>query len=236
MLLAGPRAALASTPLEFDHVEDGLVFLKGDAPKPITTGLHELRYLGSIRGTEAAAQPFFLFAGRPCVGCATDPAIYAIRPAGKTATFVTPGRILEPRSRALMLESRGFFGSCVPGMGEVLVMFQKERVDRKRKLQSSVFVAEATADDHLREKLLERKLPRLEDTLKRVRAKKCHELESRNRLMLNRPLDIASRRARHQPLPGVASTGLDDGTDSPDSDDESPRRNQTDVDFSPQGE
>ena len=157
-------------------------------PHPLKTGLVDVKYLGVIRPPEGA--PYFLLSAKPCKTCADEPAVFAVRPNDrKPTTFVYPGKILDPKSRALLLESRAFFGKCLPARGEVYVIFQQERVDRRSKLQASVLVEEA-AKDHLNETLLDRHTPRLQTTLQQVKRKLCHEVEGRNRLMLSRPLDL----------------------------------------------
>jgi hypothetical protein len=112
---------------------------------------------------------------------------------GRSTHFVYPGRILDPKTRATLLESRAFFGRCLAGRGELYAVFQRERVDRRRSLQSSLFVAEPAAD-LIHEELIERRLPRLSFTLKRVRAKQCVEIDGRSRMMLSKPLDLTPRR------------------------------------------
>lgn len=89
------------------------------------------------------------------------------------------------------MESRAFFGRCLATRAadeedDVYIVFQKERVDRHHGLQSSVFVANASAD-FLREKLIERGMPSLSRTLTLVKMKKCHEIPGRSRMMVLKP-------------------------------------------------
>jgi hypothetical protein len=119
-----------------------------------------------------------------------DRMVYVMGPDGAKPTgFVYPGKILEPKTRALLLDSRTFFGRCLPRRGDVLLIFQKEKIDRRSALQSSVLIAEVQ-NGKLDETFLERHLPSLSATLKFVKKKICHEIEGRNRLMLSQPLDL----------------------------------------------
>jgi hypothetical protein len=195
------RLAEASLPaVDFDRLEENIVFFKAPAgataPKSLKTELYDLKYLGVIRSSndQATASPYFLFIARPCKNCLQDTGIYAIRPTGgKPTAFVYPGKVYEPKSRALVLESRAFFGHCLSRQsGDQYIVFQKERVDRRKQLQSSVLIAEP-GSDHMNERLIERHLPRLQDTVRLVKSKSCHEIDGRNRLMLTRPLDINAR-------------------------------------------
>jgi hypothetical protein len=193
-LAYGLSALAAETPpFEFDRVDGDKIYFKGtgDVPKPYRPGWVELSYLGTL-SPGPGALPYFLFVGRQCRDCPHDKALVLVRPPVGSAvahltSFVYPGKIFDQRSRALGLESRGFFGKCIPGRKDVYVAFQKERVDRRNRLQSSVLVAEAD-DPHPREQLIERGMPRLETTLRQVRAKACTEIPGRNRIAAPIPL------------------------------------------------
>lgn len=196
-----PVAASISTQssLTFDHLEGSTLFFNSspDASgeqKPqkfLKTNLFDLNYLGVLKSNEG--EPYFLFSGRPCQNCLENRTIYAIRPSNpKPITFVYPGKIFEPRTRALVLESRAFFGKCLPHENDVLLVFQKEKVDRRSRMQSSVIKAEISKS-YLSERLIEKHLPSINTTLKLVRNKLCREIEGRNRIMLNKPLDLHPR-------------------------------------------
>lgn len=178
----------------FDHVDEAngtLVFGAPSGmtpPKPLKTDLFDVKYLGTIRPPEGA--PYFLVSAKPCKACQNEQAIFAVRPNDRKPTgFVYPGKIFDPKSRALLLESRAFFGKCIPSRGDLYIVFQQERVDRRSRLQSSVLVGEA-AKEHLDETLIDRNAPKLRTTLQQVKRKQCQEIEGRNRLMLSRPLDL----------------------------------------------
>jgi hypothetical protein len=158
-------------------------------PPRLKTGLFDLSYIGSLQ-SNAGGLPYFLIDAKPCESCQDERKIYVVRPNGaKPTSFVYPGKVFEPKSHALLLESRAFFGECLPRKGASYVVFQKEKIDRRRSLQTSVFIAEA-GKDYFDERLLERHLPSIATTLKLVKKKSCHEIPGRNRLMLSKPLDI----------------------------------------------
>jgi hypothetical protein len=200
VVLCGSIAALsARAAIDFEREENGVVHFKSNADepvKPIQTQLHELLYVGAIR-TESSA-PYFLFSGRTCADCIEDRGVHVIRPGkpgGIVTSFVYPGKILDPETKELQLESRAFFGNCLPGKGDVYVVFQKERLGKNGRMQTSVFIAEP-ADDYLQEKLIERKLPKIDDAIRRVRSKACHEINGRNRIMVSQPIDLRPRNKR----------------------------------------
>jgi hypothetical protein len=189
-------ATLADTP-QVDRIEGQTIYFKGDnAPKPLKTELYDLAYVGTLKplstpGTTEAT-PYFLFSGNPCPDCATEKALYLIRPVSKAqiTSFVYPGKVLDPKTHNVVLESRAFVGQCIAGTdgSDQYVVFQKERVDHKHghRIETSVFVAQASPD-YLREKLLERNFPRLIRTLAFVKAKRCSEIPGHSRVMPRKP-------------------------------------------------
>lgn len=207
--------------ISFDRMENGVIYFSGklkdgQSVPPLKTGLYDLTYLGTLKPDEANYYPYFLFSGRTCENCIQDKAIYAFRPTGgKPTTFVYPGKIFDSKSRALLIESRAFFGDCVRGRGEAYVVFQRERVDRRRALQPSVFIAEP-GPDYFSEQLLERHLPSVNETLRRVKRKTCREISGTNRIMLRKPLTTPDRR----------------NLDEDDDENDQPHENQTDRDMS----
>jgi hypothetical protein len=117
--------------------------------------------------------------------------------------------VLLPKNRELVLDSRAFFGRCIPGTGDVYLVHQREKVGKRRpRMLSSVYVAEV-GPIHLREKLFERGGPRLQTTLKQVKAKVCREIVGRNRVAEVHPLDGKYK-------------GMDPAADSTDDDDDEP--------------
>jgi len=213
-------ASFAAQPLiaavEIDRLEQSTLYFKAveglPVPPPLKTDLKEAKPLGAIYSTKHTF-PYFVLAGKNDQSSETQ--VFVLRPRAKASDpetithFVYPGKILDPKTRAVLLESRAFVGQCIyNNPNSLYVVYQRERVDRRHKLQASVFLAEY-GEDHLSERLLERGFPRISDTLKQVRAKVCREIEGQNRLMLRKPLDLTPRR------------GMDDSDDD-DDDDEKP--------------
>jgi hypothetical protein len=180
-------------PLVVDHVEKGTLFFKANAPgvvvpPPLKTDLYEIHPLAVLTGENT---PYVLFEARTCENCNQEATLYAIKTNGESpSSFVFPGRIIDPKSRAVVYESRAFYGHCVSNrVSDVYIVFQKERIDRRNRLQQSVLVAEPTTR-FMSDKLYETGLPRLSDTLKLVKAKRCSEVEGHNRMMSRRPIDL----------------------------------------------
>jgi hypothetical protein len=195
--------------IEFDRVEEGTLYFRTKTsnpnataaklapPKPLKSGLFELNYLGDLR--PPTGLPYFVFTGKPCLNCMEEQSVYILRPNAfeKPLSFVYPGKIFDPKTRAILLESRAFYGKCLPRHGDIYVIFQKEKVDRRSHLQTSVLIAEA-APEHLTETLLERHLPQIKTTLQFVKKKTCKEIEGRKRLMLRKPLDLHPKNVNDQ--------------------------------------
>ncbi len=181
--------------IDFDHLMDGTIYFRtSDSPphssdlKTYKTSLSDLNYLGALRPSEG--EPYFLFTGKQCENCQGDRKIYVVRPTSpKPTPFVYPGKIFEPRTKALVLESQAFFGKCLPHRGDILIIFQKEKVDRRPRLQSSVIIAEAT-QSYLAETLLERHLPSVQTALQFVKRKTCFKIEGRNRIMASKAIEL----------------------------------------------
>jgi len=205
-LSSAPSLVWSSAPVEtwpkgveFDRIDGSEVHFKApegvSKPKPLETKLSDLKHLGTIEA-EDGSPPYLLFSGRACQGCDLDRHVYAFRADGARSThFVYPGRILDPKSKSevVMLESRAFFGKCLSSQREAYVVFQRERIDRRRGMQTSVFVAEPSRD-HLNERLIERRMPSIKTALQQVKRKQCHEIEGRKRLMHAKAIDLTPRR------------------------------------------
>lgn len=195
--LSIPSSAWAKSVLDVDRIENTTIYFKasegGPTPTPLKTELTDLKYIGPLRplDSESGTPPYFLFSGRGCKNCQEDGAIYALRANGEKPTaFVHPGRLLDPKSKGLLMESRAFFGRCLWNQkDEVYVVFQKENVDRRHQMQPSVLIA-TPGGDHLNERLIERHLPRLQDTLRLVKSKVCKEIDGRNRVMNRQKLNL----------------------------------------------
>src|SRR5690606_18346983 len=113
------------------------------------------------------------------------------------------------------------------GDRDVYVVFQDEKVDRRRYLQSSVYVAEA-AKEIVREQLIERRPPRIKRTLARVRAKQCTEIKGRNRIMISERLDRTRRRA----AAAAAALEAAEAAEAAEAEqDDTPKENQTQAEL-----
>lgn len=205
LLLLTPPLLAAQTPQaerpEFERADGGTLFFKNQ--KPLKTALKEVKYLGFLNSAEGS--PYFVVSGRNCVDCLEDRAIFLVRQdGGKPHQFVQPGKILDPKTRAPLMESRAFFGQCLAGARDAYVVFQRELIEKKhhgrrrKSIEPSIFVAEPTQVG-LDEKLTELRsvgalAARQSHALAQVKKKQCFEIESRSRLMLSKPLDLKARR------------------------------------------
>jgi hypothetical protein len=228
-----PYQLQPEAPVVIDRVDGNTLYFKsttqGDAPKPLVLDmLSDIQAIGTLRPA-AGGSPYHLIRARPCKDCKQDPAIFIVQPGNpKMARFVEPGRILDNKTRAIVMEARAFYGHCVSSRaGDVFVMFQKEKVDRRRQPQQSVLVVEPTTEtieggklyDHLHETLLERGLPSITRTLHFVKSKVCKEIDGRHRVMSSRPVEVNLKRQKAE------------DNEEGDDDAESPRENQSDRDY-----
>jgi hypothetical protein len=170
-----------------ERVENGTLYFQGGIPS-LQTPLQDLNLLGILESSGAPERDpkalFLLASAKTCPGCGQDRAIYLQRlSGGKPVQFTHPGRIVDPKSGAVTLDSRAFYGRCLGGRGEVYVAFQKERIERRKKrarIENSVFIAEPTAE-LVREELLHKGFPSLSGVIQRVRQGSCWEVPSRHR-------------------------------------------------------
>lgn len=173
-------------------------------------GLFDIQPVGSLG-------KFPLVSAKPCKDCAHERALFLLPPtsperspaSSRYTLFVYPGKVTDPKKQQIVLDSRAFFGRCLASTDDVYIVFQKERVDKRKGPQSSVYIATPTLSSgmiRIEEKLLERKLPNLNHTLKRVKAKQCFEIPGRNRIALKKPLDVP-------PPPGSSDDANDEDED-----------------------
>jgi hypothetical protein len=175
-----------------------------ELPGALNTRLFDLKYLGTLPPAAGAKLPYVLVVGRPCDNCENQRGVYMMRVDGqKSSQFVFPGKILDPKTRALLYESRAFWGKCLP-QGEVgYIAYQKERVDRRRGMPMSVFIAKPGAQ-FIEERLIERRLPRIQDALHHVKRKECFEIAGSNRTMMSKKIDIIPKRGADPSLGDAA--------------------------------
>lgn len=145
------------------------------------TPLKETAVIGWLRPSVEATPYLLLSATAPD---ASERSLFIFRADGKLkpqrVTF--PGKLLDPKTREMVHESRAFFGRCLGDQQhDALVLFQHDRLDRKHKLHSSIYVAEASPN-LLTERLVERRLPSLSSIQLRIRSRQCAEISGRNRL------------------------------------------------------
>lgn len=212
--------------IDIDHIDGSTIYYKpiegaqgkpSRIPAPLDTKLFDIKYLGPM-SSEEGGLPYLLMSARPCSDCNEEKQIYAVRVDGARSThFVYPGKILDPKTRAVLFDARSFLGKCLPHGGQGYIVFQRERLDRRRSLQPSVFTASA-GKDFIEEKLIEHHLPGLNTTLAQVKRKQCSEIIGRNRLMLRKKMSLVPRRE-----------GKPDDDD--DEDEETTKENQTDQDL-----
>lgn len=173
---------------EISRVDDqGVVYfssasLAGD-PAPLHTGLFVEKSHGLLfprpEGETHRSLPFIVLTAKNCKNCTQSKSIFLVRADGKKKfEYTFPGSIKSQKSRRIIHDSRAFFGKCLSrNPNDVLVIFQKDRADRRRYLQHSVFVAQATPQG-LTEKLItpRRKRPKIKYTLRQVRKQACVEI------------------------------------------------------------
>lgn len=197
--------------------------------RSVRVPLFDLDYLGTLNAGEKSS-PWWVVKAKPCSNCSSEPFVWLIPSAAANSgnsirpfRFVSPGRVLDPKTRNVLLDSRSFYGNCLrEPSDDVYVVFQREKLDRKSRLWKSVYIAEP-AGTGIREKLIERRLPPLEVTLQKVRQKKCFEISTRNRMM-NRDI--------YRPYAASQSQLLDESAENID---DTPKENQTDAELpSPQ--
>lgn len=179
---------------------------KSSAPPPLgELGSPEL--VGVV--TSPKGRDYALIRARPCASCKESPRLTIVpapfegQSVGKATHWGLPGRVFGTKERAMVGESRVFFGQCLAGRAEGVVTFQREKVDRRRGLQTSVLVGEA-GEAYFSEEMLERRLPRLSDVLAAVKRGRCRELAAAPRTTPSRVTDL---------VPKLFSASADDKED-----------------------
>ena len=172
-------------------VPDGVL-----APTPLklsTLGIKESQLVGALDSGEKSP-PYLILTGSS--QSSAEKALFLVRADGliKPQRVTYPGRLLDPKTRELVYESRVFYGRCLMNQKyDALVAYQCEHMDRKRGLQSSVYIAEA-ALAMLDERLLERSLPSLKMIQMRIKSKQCIEISGRHRPFDAQFFSLRSRR------------------------------------------
>ena len=91
----------------------------------VTTGLHELNYIGQVRGTAKA--PWLVMSGRYCDECDALLALYVHSPGGGPmriehgeGALQYPGRLLDGETGEVYYSTRTFFGEVLDGVQGVI--------------------------------------------------------------------------------------------------------------------
>ena len=242
VFLVSGSCLAASAEVDLEKIEGGTLYFKEG--KPLSTPLHDVQFLGAVRSPEnQQPTPYLLVTAKPCSGCVEERSVYFLsRDGSRSFQFVHPGRIIDSKSRAVVLESRAFYGKCVPDWNEVYVVYQKDTVDKKKhgrrykSVEPSIFVAEPSKEG-IREKLSEvRSIGQLaakqKFTLARVKTKQCTEITGRDRMMLKKPLDLRPRRDTGDDVEdedAVAEAKADAPADSPAVVDKAPQEPGSDT-------
>jgi hypothetical protein len=156
---------------------------KGDS---VELEIFDLKILGQLKNPVTPDFIHYVGIGLGCAGCKDQKKIVLFRlKKYETPSYYTyPGKIFG-KDQSLLHSSRTFYGNCISGRPEGLFVFQQDRADRKRKLEQSVMVVEPSdlGVHKVTEKLIERRPPKIENTITKVRQKNCFEIESWTRKM-----------------------------------------------------
>ena len=156
--------------------------LPGDTPRPALqlSPLQDLLWIGWLNPSDGAT-PYLLVSGTsPKM---TERSLFIVDSSNKNPPqrITFPGKLLDPKTRELIHESRAFYGRCIPQQKhDAVILFQRDRHDRKHRLKTSVFIAEASPG-MLSERLVERRLPSIATVQKQIRSRKCTEISGKNR-------------------------------------------------------
>jgi len=177
--------------LEIDRADGGTLFFRtqaGASPSPLKTSLTDIQPLGLLKDPKGGIPYVLVTAPGVPEGAAASTSmsaarfegdermVYLMRADGARFTkFVHPGKVKSRESGETVLDSRAFFGQCLAGKGDVYVVHQREKVDRRRYLQVSVFIAEP-GPRGIQESLLTRRLPLLDHLVRRARKGTCTEI------------------------------------------------------------
>jgi hypothetical protein len=148
------------------------------APPPLKTDHRDITVLGFMTSKDGKFD-FVLLKGIPlvpCNNCTAAPTIGFYRIDGGYKTqFVFPGRVWDRNKGITLYKSQAFFGKCLDPEKDVYLAFQEDKVDRRRRNEHSVFIAEIE-QDHLEEKIISKRAPSLKTVLRNVKLKRCFEI------------------------------------------------------------
>jgi hypothetical protein len=148
------------------------------------TTLFDLRVIGQL--PVAGRQPYYVMAGRSCVDCGANIALYVHSPSdgpmrveAEQPRYPYPGREVFYDDGTPQYEARTFFGDCAATYPNAVIWYQRRRIDADQ-WQASVLVLQAGGDG-LRAVLLERDLPDVAEAVAAVRAGRCREIRGIDR-------------------------------------------------------
>jgi hypothetical protein len=147
----------------------------------LLTDLFDVRPVGQLR--RADGPPFLILAARGCTHCDINEAIYIVSPSSRPFVhptserrFALPGALVDRYTAdTVFMVSRMFFGSCLPGRGDLVVWFHRF-VDDSGIWRDTAFIAEPVLDSIV-SSFVPSPLPDSAEVLAAVASGTCHELK-----------------------------------------------------------
>lgn len=143
------------------------------------TTLFDLRVIGRL--PVEGRLPAYVMAGRSCVDCDANLALYVhspgdgpMRVGSEQPRYPYPGRELFYDDGTPQFEARAFFGDCAAAYPNAVIWYQRRRIEADQ-WRSSVLVVQAGADG-LRQVELDRNLPDVAEAVAAVGAGRCREI------------------------------------------------------------
>lgn len=189
-------AAKGDDSIRVDKVEGKTIYVAGKSAdfgllEPIKTKLEGLSLIGTLKSDllpnlkkgdhpKGVDLPFFLLSASECTNC-SNKFVFLFRADGRESRkLVFPGRIRDYRNNQLVFEARAFYGKCLSGSSDVYVIFQNEKIKRRRFLQPSVYVFQPL-NGRMEEKMVVSGRPGIHQVLAKVRNKSCFEIQGFDR-------------------------------------------------------
>ena len=148
------------------------------------TTLYDLTVIGRLRTTQK--QPYYLLAGRGCLDCDANLALYVHSPSdgpmgieGEQTRMPYPGHEVFYEDSTPLYEARTFFGDCAAAYPNAVLWFERQ-LDVDRRWRASVRVVQVR-DDSLALATLETGGPALEEAVDAVARGRCREVPGRDR-------------------------------------------------------
>jgi hypothetical protein len=121
-----------------------------------------------------------------------------------THQLLYPGKVQDPKTGNAWVESRAFWGSCLPDQAPGYAILQRELIDKRKRgrvsrvTEFSLFVLEVK-EDRIQERLIEVKSQKQYNTYAKnlqAAAKRggCAEIAGRNRKAASSPYDIQNKK------------------------------------------